>query len=131
MRVDGVDRVDCRRPSAVVPGKHPRRFERLRPPGVSNGVVMATAGDPLLYSARFVRTPMIEPGRAGAYLALFGEIGLVLLVTTLAGVLVGYWADQQLGTLPVFVLIGLLAGMGMGALAVRRLINRFLATFDD
>jgi hypothetical protein len=92
---------------------------------------MATAGDPLLYSARFVRTPMIEPGRAGAYLALFGEIGLVLLVTTLAGVLVGYWADQQLRTLPVFVLIGLLAGMGMGALAVRRLINRFLATFDD
>ena len=74
---------------------------------------------------------MIEPGRAGASLALFGEIGLVLLVTTLAGVLVGYWADQQLGTLPVFVLIGLLAGMGMGALAVRRLINRFLATFDD
>ena len=74
---------------------------------------------------------MIEPGRAGAYLALFGEIGLVLLVTTLAGVLGGYWADQQLGTLPVFVLIGLLAGMGMGALAVRRLINRVLATFDD
>ncbi|MEA2518260.1 MAG: putative F0F1-ATPase subunit Ca2+/Mg2+ transporter [Chloroflexota bacterium] len=74
---------------------------------------------------------MIEPGRAGAYLALFGEIGLVLLVTTLTGVLVGYWADRQLGTLPVFVLIGLLAGMGMGAFAVRRLINRFLATFDD
>ncbi|HUQ77683.1 MAG TPA: AtpZ/AtpI family protein [Patescibacteria group bacterium] len=74
---------------------------------------------------------MIEPGRAGAYLALFGEIGLVLLVTTLTGVLAGYWLDQQLGTLPVYVLIGLLAGMGMGALAVRRLINRFLATFDD
>ena len=74
---------------------------------------------------------MIEPGRAGAYLALFGEIGLVLLVTTLTGVLAGYWVDQQLGTLPVVVLVGLLAGMGMGALAVRRLINRFLATFDD
>jgi hypothetical protein len=92
---------------------------------------VATVRHPLIYSAGFVRTPMIEPGRAGAYLALFGEIGLVLLVTTLAGVLVGYWADQQLGTLPGFVLIGLLAGMGMGALAVRRLINRFLATFDD
>jgi len=74
---------------------------------------------------------MIEPGRAGAYLALFSEIGLVLLVTTLAGVLAGYWVDQQLGSVPVFVIVGLMVGMGMGALAVRRLINRFLATFDD
>jgi F0F1-type ATP synthase assembly protein I len=73
----------------------------------------------------------VEPGRVGAYLALFSEIGLVLLVTTLAGVLVGYWVDTQLGTLPIFVLVGLAAGMGAGAVAVRRLINRFLATFDD
>lgn len=74
---------------------------------------------------------MIEPGRVGAYLALFSEIGLILLVTTLAGVLVGYWADNQLETLPVFLIVGLLAGMGLGAVAVRQLINRFLATFDD
>jgi F0F1-type ATP synthase assembly protein I len=73
----------------------------------------------------------VEPGRVGAYLALFSEIGLVLFVTTLAGVLVGYWADKQVGTLPVFVLVGLAAGMGAGAVAVRRLINRFLASFDD
>ena len=73
----------------------------------------------------------MEPGRVGAYLALFSEIGLVLLVTTLAGVLVGYWVDKQLGSLPVFVLAGLAAGMGAGAVAVRRLINRFLASFDD
>lgn len=73
----------------------------------------------------------MEPGRVGAYLALFSEIGLVLLVTTLAGVLVGYWVDKQLGSLPVFVLVGLAAGMGAGTVAVRRLINRFLASFDD
>ena len=30
---------------------------------------------------------MIEPGRTGAYLALFSEIGIILLVTTLAGAL--------------------------------------------
>lgn len=75
--------------------------------------------------------PRVEPGRVGAYLALFSEIGLVLLVTTLAGVFVGYWVDKQVGTLPVFVLVGLAAGMGAGAIAVRRLINRFLASFDD
>ena len=73
----------------------------------------------------------METGRVGAYLALFSEIGLVLLVTTLAGVFAGYWVDTQLGTLPIFVLVGLAAGMGAGAVAVRRLINRFLASFDD
>jgi F0F1-type ATP synthase assembly protein I len=74
---------------------------------------------------------MFEPGRAGAYLALFSEIGFLLLVTTLLGVLAGYWVDGQLGTLPIFVLIGLAAGMGTGALGVARLITRFLASFDD
>ena len=46
---------------------------------------------------------MIEPGKGGAYLALFSEIGLIILVTTLGGSLVGYWIDKQLQTVPVFV----------------------------
>ncbi len=74
---------------------------------------------------------MNEPLRAGAYLALFSEIGLILLVTTLVGVLVGYWADKQLGSLPIFVLVGLFVGLGMGAVGVKRLIDRFLASFDN
>jgi ATP synthase protein I len=74
---------------------------------------------------------MIEPGRAGAYLALFSEIGLLLLVTTLIGVLVGYWIDRQLGSIPLFILVGLFVGLGIGALGVKRLIDRFLASFDD
>jgi F0F1-type ATP synthase assembly protein I len=72
-----------------------------------------------------------EPGRALAYFALFSEIGLVLLFTSLAGVLAGYWLDQRIGTLPIFVLLGLAAGMGAGVLVVARLISRFLATFED
>ena len=74
---------------------------------------------------------MIEPGRGAAYFALFSEIGLVLLVLTLGGVGLGYWVDQRLGTIPVFVLIGLLVGMGTGARAVWLLISRFLASMDD
>ena len=74
---------------------------------------------------------MIEPGRAGAYLALFSEIGLVLLVATLAGVGVGYLVDTRLGSLPIFVLIGFLIGAAVGARAVYVLVTRFLATFDD
>ena len=73
---------------------------------------------------------MIEPGKGGAYLALFSEIGFVLLVTTLVGTLAGYWLDKQIGTIPVFVLVGLLVGMSIGALAAYRLITRFLARID-
>ena len=71
------------------------------------------------------------PERAWGYFALFSEIGLVLLVTILVGVLGGYWVDQQLRTLPIFILVGFLAGLGAGTRAVYRLISGFLATFDD
>lgn len=66
----------------------------------------------------------------GAYLALFSEVGMILLVTTLAGVAAGYWADQKLGTLPIFVLVGFLAGVGIGTVGIYRLITRFLKRFD-
>jgi F0F1-type ATP synthase assembly protein I len=75
---------------------------------------------------------MIEPGRTGAYLALFSEIGFILLATTLIGSLVGHWVDQQLGlVVPLFLLGGLLGGLAIGALAVYRLITRFLARIED
>jgi F0F1-type ATP synthase assembly protein I len=64
------------------------------------------------------------------YLALFSEIGLVLLVTTLAGVAAGYWVDQELGTRPLFILVGFLAGAGLGAFAINRLVTRFLKRLD-
>jgi hypothetical protein len=73
---------------------------------------------------------MIEPGTGGAYLVLFSEIGLVLLVTTLAGTLFGYWIDKQVGTLPIFVLVGLAIGVGAGGRACYSLITRFLARID-
>jgi ATP synthase protein I len=71
---------------------------------------------------------VIEPGRAGAYIALFSEIGLILLVTTLIGVLAGHWADERLGTLPLFLIVGFLAGAGSGAVMIYRLVSRFLNT---
>jgi F0F1-type ATP synthase assembly protein I len=73
---------------------------------------------------------MIEPGRGWAYAALFSEIGISLLVTTLIGVLVGYWADGQLGTLPVFVMVGFLIGAGAGTAMIYRLVTRFLKTIE-
>ena len=73
---------------------------------------------------------MIEPGRGAAYAILFSEIGISLLVTTLVGVLAGYWIDQQLGTVPIFAMVGFLAGAGSGALLIYRLVSRFLKTID-
>lgn len=73
---------------------------------------------------------MRDLGRAGAYIALFSEIAATFLVTTLTGVLVGRWVDGQLGTLPIFVLVGALGGFLIGGFAVTRLIARFLAQFD-
>jgi len=52
------------------------------------------------------------------------------LVTTLVGVLAGYWIDQQLGTVPIFAMVGFLAGAGSGALLIYRLVSRFLKTIN-
>jgi F0F1-type ATP synthase assembly protein I len=74
---------------------------------------------------------MSDFGKATAYLALFSEIGFVLLVTVLAGVLGGYWLDQRLGTIPIFVLVGFGTGSVSGSVACWRLIARFLARLDQ
>ena len=73
---------------------------------------------------------MNEPGRGVAYLALFSEIGVVHLVTTLGGTLLGYWIDRQLQTVPIFVLVGFFAGAGIGTFGIYRLVSRFLAKLD-
>ncbi len=70
-------------------------------------------------------------GRAWAYFALFSQVGLVLLVTIMAGILAGYWVDQRLGTVPIFVLVGLAVGLTAGGVAVYRLIERFLSSFEE
>ena len=69
-------------------------------------------------------------GRLAVYLALFFEVGGVLLTTTLLGTLGGYWLDEQLGTIPILLLAGLLLGLIVGGLAVSRLVTRFLARFE-
>jgi F0F1-type ATP synthase assembly protein I len=70
-------------------------------------------------------------GRAGAYFALFSQVGLILLATNLGGVLLGHWADEQLGTVPFLTLAGFFVGLAAGWAAVFRLIKRFLASTDD
>jgi len=73
---------------------------------------------------------VIEPGKGGAYAVLFSEIGISLLITTLVGVLVGRWVDEQLGSLPVFLIVGFLIGAGTGTVMIYRLVSRFLKTIE-
>ena len=67
----------------------------------------------------------------GAYFALFSEIGIILLVTSLAGVgqRATGWTSGW-GTLPIFVLAGFLAGTGIGTVGIYRLITRSPKRFD-
>ncbi len=81
-------------------------------------------------AARDCYHPGALSGQAGAYFALFSEIGILLLITTLAGALGGYWVDGQLGTVPLFVVVGFLGGAGIGTVGIYRLITRFLARFN-
>jgi ATP synthase protein I len=73
---------------------------------------------------------VIEPGKGGAYAVLFSEIGISLLITTLVGVLVGRWVDEQLGSLPIFLIVGFLIGAGSGTVMIYRLVSRFLKTIE-
>ena len=75
-------------------------------------------------------TPGALTGQTGAYFALFSEIGVLLLVTTLGGALGGHWLDLQIRSSPVFVVIGFLGGAGLGTFGIYRLISRFLIRYD-
>jgi ATP synthase protein I len=74
---------------------------------------------------------MSDLGKASAYIALFSQVGFVLLAAVLVGVLGGYWLDQHLGTIPLFVLTGFFLGTGGGSVASWRFIQRFLERYDE
>ncbi len=73
---------------------------------------------------------MNDWGRAAEYLSLFTQIAGAILLPVLIGILGGAWVDEQVHTLPLFLLIGLLLGMASGGLIVYRLISRFLSRYD-
>ena len=72
----------------------------------------------------------MEPGRLGAYLAVFTEVGLVLAIPMLAGAFGGNELDKRLGSWPILTGVGLFGGMVLGGLGSYRLVTRFLARFD-
>lgn len=73
---------------------------------------------------------MIEPGRVGAYFAMFTEVGFSLAIPMLAGAFGGNELDKLLGSRPIFTGIGLFAGMLLGGYASYRFVTRFLRRFE-
>jgi len=66
----------------------------------------------------------------GAYLALFSQIGISLLVANLGGALLGHWIDGQLNSEPIFLILGFIGGFTGGAMVAARLVQRTLRHLD-
>ncbi len=66
----------------------------------------------------------------GAYLALFSQIGISLLIANLGGALLGHWIDGQLNSEPIFLILGFIGGFTAGAMAAARLVQRTLRHLD-
>jgi dipeptide/tripeptide permease len=55
----------------------------------------------------------------------FAGMGVMNALCWLGGLAAGWFVDQALGTLPVFLFVGLVAGIGLGVLASRSEWKRF------
>lgn len=66
----------------------------------------------------------------GAYIALFSQIGISLLIANLGGALLGHWVDGQLKSGPIFLILGFVGGFVAGAVAAARLVQRMLRQLD-
>lgn len=64
-------------------------------------------------------------------LAITSTIGVELGITSTLGFYSGRYLDDMLGTTPVFLVICLLLGLGIGVLGIIKTINAFFKDNDD
>ena len=55
-------------------------------------------------------------------LSLVGQVGVVMVVFILAGLVAGRWVDGRLGTSPTFTLAFILLGIGAAGWSIGRLV---------
>ena len=55
----------------------------------------------------------------------FAGLGLMNALCWLGGMAAGYFVDRALGTLPIFLFVGLVTGIALGVLASRNELKRF------
>jgi F0F1-type ATP synthase assembly protein I len=56
---------------------------------------------------------------------VYAGIGMLNALCLLVGLALGWLADRELGTLPLFLLIGLVAGAAAGVLGTRAELRRY------
>jgi F0F1-type ATP synthase assembly protein I len=56
----------------------------------------------------------------------FAQLGMVNAASLLAGFGIGWLVDTWLGTIPIFIFVGLLIGAGCGVYATYHRIRRYL-----
>jgi ATP synthase protein I len=74
--------------------------------------------------------PTREPG-AWKALAELSSIGIALVLSTVIGLVGGYYADRWLGTKPWLTLVGLLFGIAAGFVSLFRSLKASEREFDD
>ena len=60
-------------------------------------------------------------------MALMSAILSQLAGSVLAGVFLGRWLDRNMGTEPLFLVVGLLAGLAAGVYGVFRLVHHYFS----
>jgi ATP synthase protein I len=55
-------------------------------------------------------------------LSLVSQVGVVMVLFILLGLVVGRWLDGRLGTSPTFTLVLILLGVGAGGWSVARMV---------
>ncbi len=90
------------------------------------------SGTSRLESPRIPNEPPTASAFSGksAYFVLFSQIGVTLLVANLGGALLGNWVDEQIGSGPLFLVVGFLVGLAAGSIGAARTVRRALDLID-
>lgn len=64
-------------------------------------------------------------------LSLIGQVGVMMVVFILLGLVVGQWIDARLGTSPTFTLALMMLGVGAGGWSIARMVKWALETTAD
>jgi ATP synthase protein I len=66
-----------------------------------------------------------DPHRGPPGWATLSGVGFLLVLTTVIGFGLGYWADRRFGTEPWLTLVGVVLGAASGLIETIRLISRY------
>lgn len=72
-----------------------------------------------------------RPKNSYKAMALMSAISAQLVGSILIGLFAGKWLDAKLGTLPLFLILGLFLGLAAGIYSMLRLIKNFTGSNDD